>query len=225
MFFLAEAIAVGRHYGRHCLQQPLRQLGISGSCELLQPQSEGVVGFSVRKNPEKGRWEVDVVYPDTPASREPRLHEKTPIYKVNGQSVMQLEYDQLRDMLQGPAGSKVEITVKQGLVLGSKTLVLTRAAPKLFDALLCFGLQFVRRRVGGSALTAALSAKFCVVVNPTGRRARHFIDAIRRRVFGGRLVDAVARSASYEMARLLAARPPCPFMVSLQVISDCFACN
>ena len=111
MLLLAEAIAVGRHFGQ-------RQLGISGSCELLRNQStgKGVVGFSVRKNPEKGRWEVDVVYPDSPASREPRLQEKTPIYKVNGQSVMRMEYDQLRDMLQGPAGSNVKITVKKGLV-------------------------------------------------------------------------------------------------------------
>jgi hypothetical protein len=225
MFFLAEAIAVGRHFGRRCLQQPPRQLGIPGSCELLQNQSEGTLGFSVRKNPEKGRWEVDVVYPDTPASREPRLHEKTPIHKVNGQSVMRMEYDQLRGMLQGPAGSNVEITVKKGLVFGSKTLVLTRAAPKLFDALLCFGLQFVQRRVGGGSLVAVLSRKLGVVVNLTEISGKRFDETILIRVFGRRLMDAVARCASEEIARLLAVRPTCPLLLSLQVIRECFACS
>ena len=225
MFFLAEAIAVGRHFGQGCLQQPLRQFGISESCELLQKQSKGIAGFSVRKNSKKGRWEVDVVYPDTPASREPRLQEKTAIHKVNGQSVTRMEYDQLTGMLQGPAGSSLRITVKKGLVFGSKTLVVTRAAPKPFDALLCFGLQFVRRRIGGGALAAVLSAKLGVSANPTGRSVRRFDEAILTRVFGSRLMDAVARSASDEMARLLAARPPGPFMASLQVIRECFACN
>lgn len=217
MLLLAEAIAVGRHFGQ-------RQLGISGSCELLRNQSKGVVGFSVRKNPEKGRWEVDVVYPDSPASREPRLQEKTAIYKVNNQSVKRMEYDQLRDMLQGPAGSNVKITVKKGLVFGSKTVVLKRAAPKLFDSLLCFGLHFIRQRVGGIALAAMLSARLGVTVNQTRSSVQRFDEAIFRRVFGWRLMDAVARSASDEMSRLLAARPPCPFMVSMQVILECFAC-
>jgi hypothetical protein len=226
MFFLAEAIAVGRHFGQGCLQQPpWRQFGTPESCELLQKQSEGIAGFSVKKNSKKSRWEVDVVYPDTPASREPRLQAKTAIHKVNGQSVKRMEYDQLKEMLQGPAGSNIKITVKKGLVFGSKTLVVTRAAPKPFDALLCFGLQFVRRRIGGAAVAAVLSAKLGIAASPTGRSVRRFDAAIFTRVLGRRLMDAVTRSASDEMVRLLAARPPGPFMVSLQVIRECFACN
>ncbi len=112
-----------------------------------------------------------------------------------------------------------------GLIRGSydsKTVVLKRAAPKVYDILLCFGLHFIRQRVGGIALAVTLSAKLGIV-NSTGRSVQRFDEAILRRVFGRRLMDAVARSASDEMSRLLAARPPCPFMVSMQVIRECFA--
>lgn len=222
MFFLAEAIAVGRHFGLRCL--PLRHLGTPAYCELPRNQSEGAVGFSVKRNTQKGKWQVDVVYPDTPASREPRLREKTAIYKVNGQSTMRMEYDQLMGMLQGPAGSNVEIDVKKGFVFGSKTVVLKRSAPTLFDALACFGLQFVRRRVGGCALAATLTVRLGAGMNPTRTSVQHFDEAILRRVFGWRFMDALARSASDEMARMLR-RPSCPFMVSIQVICESFVCN
>jgi hypothetical protein len=222
MFFLAEAIAVGRHFGLRCL--PLPHLRTPAYCELPRNQSEGAVGFSVKRNPQKGRWQVDFVYPDTPASREPRLREKTGIYKVNGQSTMRMEYDQLMGMLQGPAGSNVEITVKKGFVFGSKTVVLKRSAPTFFDALACFGLQFVRRRVGGCALAATLTTRLGAGVNPTRRGVQRFDEVILRRVFGWRFMDALARNASDEMARMLW-RPSCPFMVSIQVMCECFACN
>ena len=111
MFFIAEAIAVGRHFGLRRLRLLPRYLG---PCELMQNQSEGFVGFSLMKNRQSDSWEVDVVYPDTPASREPRLQEKTTILKVNGQSAQQMQYDQLRNMMRGPTGSSISITVKKG---------------------------------------------------------------------------------------------------------------
>ena len=35
--------------------------------------SKGIVGFSVLKNPEDARWEIDQIIPGTPAASEPRL--------------------------------------------------------------------------------------------------------------------------------------------------------
>ena len=221
MFFLAEAVAVSRHFSLRCL--PPRHTGIPTYCELLRHQSEGGVGFSVKKNPQKGRWEVDVVYPDTPASNEPRLQEKTAIHKVNGESTVHMEYDQLRELLQGTAGSNVEITVKKGLsFFGSKTVVLKRAAPSPFDALLRFGLQCVRRRVGCCALAATLTAKLVSGVKLTRRSVRRFDEAILRRVLGLQFVDAAARRAGADMAHMLR-QPTCAFMVCMQVIRECFA--
>jgi hypothetical protein len=222
MFLLAEAVAVSRHFCLRCL--PPRHTRAPATCQLLRNQSEGAVGFSVKRNAQKGRWEVDVVYPDTPASREPRLQEKTAIYKVNGESTVHLEYDQLRELLQGPAGSNVEISVKKGFsVFGSKTVVLKRAAPSPFDAPLCFALQCVRRRVGCCALAATLTAKLASGVKLTRRIVRRLDEAILRRVFGLQFIDAAARRANDELAHMLR-QPTCPFMVCMQVICS-HICN
>ncbi len=211
MFFIAEAMAVGRHFGLRRLRQ--RHLG---PCELVRKQSEGFVGFTLLKNRQNDAWEVDVVYPGTPASRDPRLQKKTIILKVNGQSAQEMQYAQLQSMLQGPTGSSVSITVKKGFFF-TETLVLKRAAPALFDTLLCFGLHFIWRRLGSCAMLATLTARLCDGRSPARRCGQHFDEAILRRVLGVRFVEAIARSAMDEMLRMLGARAICPFMVSLQV--------
>ena len=215
MFFVAEAIAVRRHFGLRRLRQrlPPRHMG---PCELERKQSEGFVGFSLLKNWQNGTWEVDVVYPGTPASREPRLQKKTIILKVNGQSAQGMQHVQLQGMLRGPAGSSVSITVKKGFFF-TETLVLKRAAPALFDTLLCIGLHFIWRWLGSCALLAMLTARLCDGRSPPRRCGQHFDEAILRRVLGGRFVERIARSAMDEMSRMLGARAICPFMVSLQV--------
>ena len=219
MIFIAEAIAVGRHFGFRCLRLPHRHLG---PCELLQEQSEGCVGFSLRKNPQNDRWEVDVVFPDSPASREPRLKEKTTLLKVNGQSATEMQHDQLNDMLHGPAGSIVSIKVKKGFFFGTETIVLKCAAPALLDSLVCFGLHLIRRRLGSCALVATLTARLSAGVNPARRCEQHFDEAILRRVLGLRLMETMSRSAKVEMTLMRAARPLSSFMVSLQVTVTVF---
>ncbi len=209
-------MAVGRHFGLRRLRQrlPPRHLG---PCELVRTQSEGFVGFSLLKNWQNDtwHWEVDVVYPGTPASREPRLQKKTIILKVNCQSAQEMQHEQLQFMLRGPAGSSVSITVKKGFFF-TETLVLKRAAPALFDTLLCFGLHFIWRRLGSCALLATLTARLCNGRGPSRRCGQHFDEAILRRVLGGRFVEAIARSAMDDMSRMLGAQVICPFMVSLQ---------
>ena len=107
MFFTAEAVAFLRR-----LLLPPRHLG---PCELIaQNQCEGFVGFSLLRNPQNDSWEVDVVYPDTPASSEPRLQGKTTVLKVNGQSAQQMQHHQIKDMMRGRTGSSISITVKKG---------------------------------------------------------------------------------------------------------------
>jgi hypothetical protein len=111
----------------------------------------------------------------------------------------------------------LQITVKTGsFFFGTKTLLLKRAAPNtLFNALLCFGLQHMRRRLGSCALVATLTAK--LTAGLTLRREQYFDEAVPKRVFGERIIDAIAGSARAEMMRMLHARPLCPFMVTVQV--------
>ena len=214
MFFLVEAIVVGRYFSLRRLGQQLRH---QEPWQLFLNQSAGVAGFSVKWNPQSAAWEVGVVHPDTPASREPRLQENTTILQVNGQKAKHLKLRQLKDIIHGPPDSTLQITVKTGsFFFGTKTLLLNRAAPNtLFNALLCFGLQSIRRRLGSCALVAMLTAK--LTARLTLRREQHFDEAVLRRVFGGRIIDAIAGSARAEMLRMLHARALCPFMVTVQV--------
>jgi hypothetical protein len=212
-FLLAEAIAVGQYFGLRSLRLPPRHL--------LEPwqllRNQGVLGFSVKQNMQKDHWEIDDVYPDTPASREPRLKEKTTLLKVNGQSAQQMQFGQLTTMLRGPPNSTLEVTVQNGFFFGTKTLLLKRATPMLFDTLQCFGLQFIRRRLGSCALIAILIVRLNSCVNMTRKRGQFLDETILRRVLGGRFIETIARSAKNEMMRMLHARPLCPFIIALQV--------
>jgi C-terminal processing protease CtpA/Prc len=94
----------------------------------VRNQSGEFVGFSLLKNWQNRTWDVDVVYPGTPASREPRLQEKTIILKVNGQSAQEMQYAQLQSIPQGPAGSSVGITVKKGFFFKKTSCAQARGA-------------------------------------------------------------------------------------------------
>ena len=103
MFFTAEAVAFLRR-----LLLPPRHLGL-----IAQNQCEGFVGFSLLRNPQNDSWEVDVVYPDTPASSEPRLQEKTTVLKVNGQSAQQMQHHQIKDMMLAAPTLLDTLTIKK----------------------------------------------------------------------------------------------------------------
>ena len=106
-------------------------IGASASTATIDP-NKGVVGFSVQK--EESRWTIGEIFPDTPASREPRLKKGSVILELNGQSTMELRFPQMKDLIQGPPNTDLKITLKKGWFFGSETIVLKRAPSKLPDA-------------------------------------------------------------------------------------------
>ena len=95
---------------------------------------------------------------------------------------------------------------------------LVRSAPFHEPSLLCFGLLFVRQRVGGGAPVAELAERLGAGVAAGRRGALAFDELVVRRVFGGRGVEAMARSMRAEMMRMLQTGPVCAFAVNLQVM-------
>ena len=97
-------------------------------------------------------------------------------------------------------------------------LALVRSAPFHEPSLLSFGLLFVRQRVGGGAPVAELAERLGAGVAAGRRGALAFDELVVRRVFGGRGVEAMARSMRAAMMRMLQTRPVCAFAVNLQVM-------
>ena len=97
---------------------------------------------------------------------------------------------------------------------------LVRSAPFHEPSLLSFGLLFVRQRVGGGAPVAELAERLGAGVAAGRRGALAFDELVVRRVFGGRGVEAMARSMRAEMMRMLQTRPVCAFAVNLQVMGE-----
>ena len=95
---------------------------------------------------------------------------------------------------------------------------LVNSAPFHEPSLLCFGLLFVRQRVGGGAPVAELAERLGAGVAAGRRGALAFDELVVRRVFGGRGVEAMARSMRVEMMRMLQTPPVCAFAVNLQVM-------
>ena len=95
---------------------------------------------------------------------------------------------------------------------------LVRSAPFHESSLLCFGLLFVRQRVGGGAPVAELAERLGAGVAAGRRGALAFDELVVRRVFGGRGVEAMACSMRVEMMRMLQTRPVCAYAVNLQVM-------
>ena len=97
---------------------------------------------------------------------------------------------------------------------------LVRSAPFHEPSLLCFGLLFVRQRVGGGAPVAELAERLGAGPGvAAGRRgAPAFDELVVRRVFGGLWVEAMGRSMRVEMMRMLQTRPVCALAVNLQVM-------
>ena len=85
-------------------------------------------------------------------------------------------------------------------------------------SLLGFGLLFVRQRLGGGAPVAELAERLGIGVAAGRRGALSFYELVVRRVFGGRGVEAMARSMRVEMMRMLQTRPVCAFAFDLQVM-------
>ena len=85
---------------------------------------------------------------------------------------------------------------------------LVRSAPFHEPSLLSFGLLFVRQRVGGGAPVAELAERLGAGPSvASGRRsALAFDELVVRRAFGGRGVEAMARSMRAEMMRMLQTR-------------------
>jgi hypothetical protein len=78
-------------------------------------------------------------------------------------------------------------------------------------SLLCFGLLFVRKRLGGAALVAEL-VKRLLAGGPDQRAA-----SIMNRVYGARGVHVVVRRMRAGMSRMLHTHPICSFGARLQV--------
>ena len=97
---------------------------------------------------------------------------------------------------------------------------LVRSAPFHEPSLFCFGLLFVRQRVGGGAPVAELAERLGAGVASGRRGALAFDELVVRRVFGGRGVEAMARSMRAEMMRMLQTRLVCAFAVNLQVMGE-----
>jgi hypothetical protein len=95
---------------------------------------------------------------------------------------------------------------------------LVRSAPFHELSLLSFGLLFVRQRVGGGAPVAELAERLGAGVAAGRRSTLAFDELVVRRVFGGRGVDAMARSMRAAMIRMLQTRPVCALAVNLQVM-------
>ena len=95
---------------------------------------------------------------------------------------------------------------------------LVRSAPFHEPSMLCFGLLFVRQRVGGGASVAELAERLGAGVASGRRGPLGFDELVVRRVFGGRGVEAMARNMRAEMMRMLQTRPVCAFAVNLQVM-------
>ena len=94
---------------------------------------------------------------------------------------------------------------------------LVRSASLHLVSLFCFGLLFLRQRLGGGALVAVLAERLGAGVAAGRRGALAFDELVVRRVFGGRGVEAMGRSMRAEMMRMLQTLPVCAYMVSLQV--------
>ena len=94
---------------------------------------------------------------------------------------------------------------------------LVRSASLHLVSLFCFGLLFLRQRLGGGALVAVLAERLGAGVFASRSGALSFDELVVRRVFGGRGVEAMARSMRVEMMRMLQTLPVCAYMVSLQV--------
>ncbi len=85
------------------------------------------------KNPQDDRWEIDQIFPDTPAASEKHLVKGAVILKLNGESVMEKTFPQLKDIIEGPPDSELSITLRKGW-FGSETVTIKRAAPELSNA-------------------------------------------------------------------------------------------
>ena len=80
-------------------------------------------------------------------------------------------------------------------------------------SLLCFGLLFVRKRLGGAALVAALVKR--LLAGDPDRQQRAAI--VMNRVYGARGVHVVVRRMRAGMSRMLHTHPICSFGARLQV--------
>ncbi len=90
----------------------------------------------------------------------------------------------------------------------------------LYDvSMVGFGISFIKKRFGGSAMTAKLVSRMTMnaaahVVDSAGP----FLNNIMRRVFGGRGSEVISYSVQKELSRMVFQRPMCNYMSSLQVI-------
>ena len=90
-------------------------------------------------------------------------------------------------------------------------------------SLLCLGLLFVRKRLGGAALVAALANRL-LEGHPDPRRVAGLHRVIVHRVHGARGVHVAVRCMRAEMSRMLHTHPVCSFGVCLQVVGSGCAC-
>ena len=95
---------------------------------------------------------------------------------------------------------------------------LIRSAALHEVSLLCFGLLFVRKRLGGGAAVAELAERLRAGVAMGRGGALPFDELIVRRVFGGQNIGAMVRDMRAEMVRMVQARQVGAFMAGLQVI-------
>jgi hypothetical protein len=77
------------------------------------------------------------------------------------------------------------------------------------------GISFIKKRFGGSALTAALASKMLKGAAPGS--ASPFLSTIIKRLFGGRGSEVIAHSVRKELGHMVYQRPVCKYMSSLQV--------
>ena len=101
---------------------------------------------------------------------------------------------------------------------------LVRSASFHEPSLLCFGLLVVRQRLGGGAPVAELAERLGSGVAAGRGGAQAFDELVVRRVFGGRGVEAMARSMRAAMMRMLQTPPVCAFAVNLQVMGGGRGC-
>ncbi len=77
------------------------------------------------------------------------------------------------------------------------------------------GISFIKKRFGGSALTATLASK--VLKSAPAGSASLFFSIIVKRVFGVRGSKVIAQSARTELSHMIHQQPVCKYMSSLQV--------
>jgi hypothetical protein len=78
------------------------------------------------------------------------------------------------------------------------------------------GISFIKKRLGGSALTATL-ASMMLKSAPAGS-ASLFLSIMVKRVFGGRGSKLIAHSVRKELSHMIYKQPVCNYMRSLQVL-------